>query len=134
MSDVLTPAQRSFCMSRNKGTDTKPEVILRKALWRLGLRYQIRSKLPGKPDIVLPRWKAVVFIDGCFWHGCPDHFQEPRQNAAFWRTKLSKNRARDRQVNEELSAAGWRVYRIWEHEVRSDVAGCAMRLRRKLLS
>lgn len=128
MADVLTPAQRSYCMSRNRGTDTKPEVSLRQALWRLGLRYRVKSRLPGKPDIVFPGAKTVVFVDGCFWHGCPDHFQQPQQNASFWRTKVERNRARDKQVGDELVASGWRVLRVWEHEVRADVTGCAERL------
>lgn len=133
MSDVLTPAQRSFCMSRNRGTDTKPEVLLRKALWRLGLRYRLNSRLPGKPDLVFPGSRSVVFVDGCFWHGCPEHFQAPQANASFWHEKLARTRSRDIQVNDALPADGWTVLRVWEHEVRGDVASCAAALKISLL-
>ena len=80
--------------------------------WRRG------SKLVGKPDFVFPKLKLAVFVDGCFWHGCPKHGTKPRQNAQFWREKIARNRARDRLVNRTLRALGWRVLRIWEHELR----------------
>lgn len=115
-------------MSRNRGTNTKPEVRLRKALWRLGLRYRVNSELAGRPDIVFPGSRAVIFVDGCFWHGCPEHFSQPKQNAIFWKKKLARNRARDIEVNEALAAAGWRVFRVWEHEVRAGAESCALKL------
>lgn len=132
MSDVLTPAQRSFCMSRNRGKDTKPEILLRKALWRRGLRYRLHSELPGKPDLVFPGQRAVVFVDGCFWHGCPEHFQPPRTNAEFWREKIAATQRRDIRTGEKLTAAGWAVFRVWEHEIRADLAGCAARIGKRL--
>lgn len=121
MTDVLTKSQRSFCMSRIRGKDTKPEVALRKALWSLGYRYRLNSKLPGKPDLVFPRYRAVVFIDGCFWHRCPKHFQMPKNNRQFWYEKISANVLRDKKVTKQLEEDGWKVSRIWEHEVKSDL-------------
>ena len=98
MSDVLSRAQRSYCMSRIRGRDTSPEVRLRKELWRRGLRYRLSSKLPGKPDLVFPACQTAVFVDGCFWHRCPQHFTAPRSNADFWRRKVDANVERDRRV------------------------------------
>lgn len=132
MSDVLTKTQRSYCMSRIRGADTQPEVRLRKALWRLGLRYGLSSKLPGKPDLVIPKQKAALFVDGCFWHQCPVHSVRPRTNAAFWKKKLEANVARDRKVTLELRRLGWHVIRIWEHDVRTQPERTAARLIRMI--
>lgn len=121
MTDVLTKSQRSYCMSRIRGKDTKPEVALRKALWSLGYRYRLKSKLPGKPDLVFPGYRTVVFIDGCFWHRCPVHFQMPENNRQFWQDKISANVRRDRKVTQQLEVNGWQVVRVWEHEVKSDL-------------
>ena len=109
-------------MSRNRGRNTKPEVTLRKACFALGMRYVLNSKLPGKPDFVFPQHKVVVFVDGCFWHGCPDHYQAPATRPDFWRGKLLRNKARDASVTQQLNEAGWRVVRVWEHAVKSDLA------------
>lgn len=127
-SDVLTTQQRSFCMSRIRGRDTKAELALRKAAFALGLRYRLRSKLPGHPDLVFPGAKVAVFVDGCFWHQCPRHATYPRNNAAFWAAKISRNVERDRQVDELLKAAGWMVFRVWEHEVDNEPAAVAEHL------
>lgn len=104
-------------MSRIRGTDTQPELALRRALWRAGARYRLRQKLPGKPDLTFRASRVVVFIDGCFWHGCPEHQTQPKTNADFWKTKIGANVARDVQVNAILGAEGWTVLRFWEHEV-----------------
>ena len=120
MADVLTPEQRSFCMSRIRGRDTRPELAIRKGLWSLGYRYRIDMKLPGKPDIVFPRERVVIFIDGCFWHRCPIHYQAPATNPHFWEKKIHRNVERDRLVDRELASQGWKVKRIWEHEVKED--------------
>jgi len=117
-TDVLTRAERSRCMSRIRGHNTKPEVMLRKALWKRGLRYRIHHGLPGRPDIVFPARKIAVFVDGCFWHRCPLHWQAPKSNAEFWEQKIGENQIRDARVNMELEEAGWRVIRIWEHDIR----------------
>lgn len=123
MTDVLTSSQRSYCMSQIRGRDTKPEIALRKALWGLGYRYRLESRLPGKPDVVFPRYRVVLFIDGCFWHKCPEHFQMPKNNREFWNRKLTANVVRDRQIDKQLLEAGWKVIRIWEHQVKTDLVG-----------
>lgn len=106
MTDVLTPKQRSFCMSQIRGRDTKPEIWLRKQLWALGLRYTLESRLPGKPDMVFPRYRVVVFVDGCFWHGCPKHLVKPKTNRSFWLKKINLNRVRDRKVTSGEKGSG----------------------------
>jgi DNA mismatch endonuclease (patch repair protein) len=117
MADVMTSAQRSRCMSRIRGRDTKPETALRSALWKLGLRFRKSTRLRGKPDILFPRERVVVFVDGCFWHRCPEHQTKPASNADFWDRKLSENVARDRRIDALLEADMWTVVRVWEHEV-----------------
>lgn len=125
MADSMTPAQRSRCMSRIRSTDTKPELALRKRLFADGMRFRTRLKLPGKPDIAFTRARLAVFIDGCFWHGCPQHGTSPRSNTDYWSTKLQRNRERDRAIDAELEADGWEVMRYWEHEIKDDLARVA---------
>lgn len=129
MVDVLTPAQRRYCMSRIRAKDTKPETKLRKALWCDALRYRVKNKLPGRPDIVFSRCKTVVFVDGCFWHMCPKHFSMPKKNRAFWKAKLKANADRDREIGKQLRKQGWRVMRFWEHEVVRNLDDCLTRIR-----
>lgn len=122
MADTMTPEQRSRCMAAIKGKDTKPEMTVRRYLFSKGLRYRVNNrKLPGAPDIVLKKYKTVVFVDGCFWHGHEGcrYFRMPRSNTAFWRHKIAMNYARDYANNIELELAGWRVIRIWECEIKS---------------
>ncbi|MEV7969429.1 very short patch repair endonuclease [Sphaerisporangium sp. NPDC088356] len=114
-------AGRSRNMQANKRTDTKPEVVLRSALHRLGYRYRkdLRLELDGvrvRPDIVFTARKVAVFVDGCFWHVCPQHGRQPTVNEWYWTPKLRRNMDRDRRVNAALEASGWRVVRLWEHE------------------
>ena len=119
MADTLTPRQRSERMARIRSTDTKPELALRKALHAQGLRYRLRSKLPGRPDLVFPRYKAVVFVHGCFWHrhaGCKVA-STPKTNISFWTEKFERNVSRDQRVVRELESAGWRVFVAWECEL-----------------
>jgi DNA mismatch endonuclease (patch repair protein) len=118
--DVLTPRQRSHCMSRIRGRHTSPELTLRSALWAAGLRYRLHYGVVGKPDIALPKEKVAVFVDGCFWHGCPLHGVKPKTNSAFWAEKIGKNKLRDEKVDKTLRAEGWRVIRFWEHEVKKE--------------
>jgi DNA mismatch endonuclease, patch repair protein len=132
-SDVLSSKQRSYCMSRIRGRDTKAELSLRKAAFALGLRYRLRSKLPGRPDLIFPSARLAVFVDGCFWHRCPQHATYPRANAEFWDAKIGRNVERDRQVDKILKAAGWAVLRVWEHEVDDAPAAVAERVRKKVL-
>lgn len=116
-TDVLTPSQRSYCMSQIKGRDTKPEILLREALWAMGLRYRLKSKVTGKPDLVFAGAKVAVFVDGCQWHCCPEHWVRPKSNTDFWDGKFKKNQNRDIAVNRLLVEQGWTVLRFWEHEV-----------------
>lgn len=121
MPDVLTPEQRRKCMSSVRGTNTKPELLLRKALWHKGLRYRLKSELPGKPDIVLTRYKIAIFVDGCFWHNCPEHGSLPETNTSFWENKIARNVERDNEVNILLHQNGWMVIRVWEHEIKQSL-------------
>ncbi len=130
MPDVLTKTQRSRCMSAIRGKNTKPELVLRKALWTAGLRYRLRNNLPGRPDIIFPSKKIAVFVDGCFWHRCPEHFQAPEHNAQFWADKIARNVKRDREVEQQLSTMGWRVLRFWEHEILDSPEACVSRIRK----
>lgn len=116
MTDVLTPEQRKFNMSRIRSRNTKPELVIRKKLHAAGFRFRLHRKdLPGNPDIVLPKFKAVILIQGCFWHGhhC-SLFKIPASNVDFWREKISKNRNRDFNNLNMLLEAGWRVLLVWE--------------------
>lgn len=133
MTDIVSKAKRSEMMSRIRSRDTKPERLLRGALWHLGFRYRISPKnVPGRPDIVFKWARLAIFVDGCFWHGCPTHYQRPKNNSRKWRKKLLQNRARDKQVNAMLRTAGWRVIRIWEHSIRKDLDACVMKVGRIL--
>jgi DNA mismatch endonuclease (patch repair protein) len=119
MADIVPPDVRSRMMSGIRARDTRPEVELRSGLHRLGLRFTLNSSLPGKPDIVLPRWRVAVFFHGCFWHGhdCP-LFRMPSTRTQFWAEKIEGNRTRDARVRSELLAGGWRVAVVWECAVR----------------
>lgn len=106
-------------MRRQRRRDTRHEGELRSALHRAGLRFFVDRALPGmrrRGDIVFPLRRVVVFSDGCFWHGCPEHATWPKANAAWWREKIEANVARDRDTDARLAAAGWTVIRVWEHE------------------
>lgn len=127
-------------MQANKSQDTAPELLLRSALHRAGLRYRKNLRpepsLKCKADVVFPRARICIFIDGCFWHGCPEHFHLPKKNAEWWHEKVIDNRARDKKKAEALIALGWEVIRIWEHELTEDniasvVTGVAKMVRRK---
>jgi len=119
MSDILTKAQRSANMSKIRGSGNASTELRLIAVFRaLGITgWRRKHPLVGKPDFVFPQLKLAVFVDGCFWHGCPRHAVQPRQNAKFWREKITRNQARDRLVTRSLRAAGWRVLRLWEHEL-----------------
>lgn len=111
-------------MSQIKGKNTKPEVALRKALWNLGYRYRLNSALPGKPDLTFTSYRTVVFVDGCFWHKCPDHFVQPKTRSQFWADKIENNVLRDQKNNKTLKSQGWHVVRIWEHEIKNSLEDC----------
>jgi DNA mismatch endonuclease (patch repair protein) len=106
-------------MARVKGRNTQPELALRKALWAAGLRYRLHRKLPGTPDLAFVSAKVAVFVDGCFWHGCPQHYSFPATRPEFWAAKLDRNVARDARVDAELTALGWNALRLWEHDIKA---------------
>ena len=132
MVDLMTQEQRSRCMAAIRSRDTKPEMVVRRFLFSKGLRYRVNDhKLPGSPDIVLKKYKTVIFIDGCFWHGhdgCK-YSVLPKTNTEFWENKIQRNKerdireqkelARDYSNNVDLKLAGWHVIRIWECEIKT---------------
>jgi DNA mismatch endonuclease (patch repair protein) len=131
VTDVFDPAQRSAVMRRVKGKDTTPELLVRRALTRLGARYRLHRKdLPGSPDIVLPGRRLALFVHGCFWHGhdCARGARVPKANRDYWTAKVGRNRARDAAARAALETAGWRVETLWECELK-DAAGLEMQLR-----
>jgi DNA mismatch endonuclease (patch repair protein) len=112
---------KSEQMAKVRSRNTGPELALRSTLWRRGFRYRLTPRLPGTPDLCFISERVAVFVDGCFWHGCPLHYTAPVRNADFWKRKLERNVARDAMVNETLTAAGWTVVRIWEHQLTSNL-------------
>ncbi|WP_028452547.1 very short patch repair endonuclease [Chitinilyticum aquatile] len=120
MADIVDKATRSRMMSGIRSKDTKPEMLIRKALHARGFRFRLHVKdLPGKPDLVLPKYKAVIFINGCFWHGhdCR-YFRLPQTRTEFWRAKIEANRKRDQARLAELQQGGWRILVVWECATR----------------
>lgn len=109
---------RSENMSRIRGRDTRPEMVLRKALWRAGCRYRLRSDLPGHPDLVFAGAQLALFVDGCFWHGCPIHYSSPSSRCEFWAGKLRRNVEHDLEVDDSLLDIGWQPFHVWQHELR----------------
>ena len=115
-------------MKRNRRRDSRAELALRSELHRRGLRFRVDMRLRAsgrliRPDVVFTRARLTIFVDGCFWHCCPEHSNMPRANTAYWKPKLARNVARDRAVDAALAAEGWRVLRAWEHEDPVEVAG-----------
>lgn len=129
-----TTPERSRLMARVRRSGTAPEVALRTALRGAGLPYRMDGGggLPGTPDITFRRSRVALFVDGCFWHGCPQHATTPKTNTSFWTAKILRNRERDKQVNRSLKKLGWQVLRLWEHQVRRDVDGLVVRIGRLL--
>jgi DNA mismatch endonuclease (patch repair protein) len=120
MADVLTSEQRRFNMSRIRGRDTKPEMVIRRGLHGQGLRYRLHDRsLPGRPDLVFPKYRAVIFVHGCFWHGhdCP-MFKPPSTRREFWTQKITSNRTRDEAAVAALLELGWRAAIVWECSLR----------------
>ena len=119
MADVFTPEKRSAVMSLIRGSGNKDtELRLMLVFKALGITgWRRKAPVFGKPDFVFSKIKLAVFVDGCFWHACPIHATQPKNNAEFWQAKIARNVARDRLVNRTLRAKGWRVMRIWEHEL-----------------
>jgi len=135
MADKLTPERRSWNMSRIRSKNTKPELIVRSLLHRMGFRFRVNRKdLLGKPDIVLPKYKTVIFVHGCFWHrhkGCKGA-TTPSTRREFWEKKFKDNTNRDKRNRRELKKAGWNVIVLWECEVKADPVGVALDIAREL--
>lgn len=122
MTDKVDKATRSRIMSKIPGKDTKPELVLRRALFSIGYRYRLHVKyLPGKPDLIFPLYKAALFVNGCFWHwhGCK-HSRLPTSNLDYWKEKIAGNQKRDKVNYEKLIFAGWRVLIVWECSLKKD--------------
>jgi len=119
--DKFTKAKRSEIMSRVKNRDSKIEVLFRKELRRSGLRFRKNAtKYFGKPDMVLKKHKVVIFIDSCFWHGCKKHGSIPAVHRSFWAEKIARNVARDKEVSKYYKKRRWKIFRVWEHEIKSS--------------
>lgn len=122
----VTDAATSGRMARQRTRDTNPEIALRRILHARGLRYRLNRPLPGLPrrraDLTFASQRVVVFVDGCFWHGCPEHGTWPKRNDVWWAAKLRRNIERDRETDAYLQAAGWGVLRIWEHDAPEGAA------------
>lgn len=138
MADIFTPAKRSEVMSLIRGRDTKPELALRSMLHHLGYRFTVNGpknkSLPGKPDLVLPKYQTVIFVHGCFWHrhkGCKFAYT-PKTRVAFWTQKFDTNVSRDKAASRALKALGWNVITVWECHTKKDLAALATRLERVL--
>lgn len=126
--DKLTPAQRRHCMSSIRGKDTKPEILVRKGLHARGFRFRLQErKLPGKPDLTLPKYGVAVMVNGCFWHGHEGcrYATKPQSNSEFWDAKIARNRHRDEVTTAHLEALGWTVITVWECELKGKEAARA---------
>ena len=124
MADKMTPSQRHYCMSRIRSKATKPELLVRHWLWSHGYRYRLNVKsVPGKPDIVLRKYRTAIFVNGCFWHGHEDCrlYSVPKSNTDFWIAKVQRNRERDQEEYKALHDAGWQVVVIWECQLKKNV-------------
>jgi len=121
MTDIVSKKKRSEIMSAVRSKDTKIEIAFRKALWKQSFRYSKNSaKYFGKPDLVLKKYKTVIFIDSCFWHGCKKHCRMPATNKKYWLDKIERNKERDKVVNKFYKKSGWRIIRIWEHDLKNN--------------
>ncbi len=130
--DTVSPRKRSEVMRAVRSKETKLEVAFRKAMWRRGFRYRKNpTKLFGKPDLSNRSEKTVVFVDSCFWHGCSRHCRFPSSNKKYWREKIRRNQERDKRVTQYYRTEGWKVYRLWEHQL-SNIETVAEQLIKKI--
>ncbi len=133
MVDRFNKEVRSRIMSKIKGKNTRPELLLRKALFKLGYRYGLNHRfkeLNFKPDLVMVSRKTCIFIDGCFWHKCPNCYKHPKSNKKYWLPKIKRNAERDKEQNRYLKKNGWKVVRIWEHELKNDISKSIKKIER----
>jgi len=121
MADTFSTKKRSQIMQKIKSKNTKLENKIISDLWKKGYRFRRNvTSLYGKPDIAIKKYKIVIFIDSCFWHGCPDHCRMPTSNKPYWENKIKRNKERDKKVVEYFKKKGWNILRIWEHELKND--------------
>lgn len=121
MTDIVSKQKRSEIMSRVKSRDSKIEILFRKELWKAGFRYRKNSgKHFGRPDIVLPEYKMTIFVDSCFWHGCKKHCRIPLVRKSYWTKKITRNTERDKEVSKHYKKQGWKIFRIWEHDLKKN--------------
>lgn len=132
--DNVSPEVRSRTMRAVHARNTAPEVRLRRGLFGQGLRgYRVTPcAVPGHPDIAYTKARLAIFVDGCYWHGCPSHCRRPSSNAEYWNAKIDRNMARDKRMSTTLQRAGWTVVRIWEHEVKENLSAAIERVRGSL--
>lgn len=124
MTDVLTKKQRHYNMAAIHGKDTKPEILVRKFLFSRGFRYRLNHpRLPGHPDLVLRKYRTVIFVNGCFWHGHENckYFRLPKTNIDFWKNKIERNKERDKKEQCQLAAMGWHCITVWECQLKPKV-------------
>ena len=122
--DKLTPAQRRHCMSSIRGKDTKPEILVRKGLHARGFRFRLQErKLPGKPDLTLPKYGVAVMVNGCFWHGHEEckYYRLPKTNVEFWQAKIERNKKRDIEEQHRLASLGWHCITVWECQLKPKI-------------
>lgn len=121
MTDIFSKKKRSEIMSKVRSKDSKIEIEFRKKLWSAGFRYRKNAtKYFGKPDLVLRKYKTVIFIDSCFWHGCKKHGSMPQTRKRFWEAKIERNKQRDKEVSKHYKKTGWKIFRIWEHKIKAS--------------
>jgi len=132
MTDKISKAQRSYVMSRIRSKNTRIELLLRKELTKVGLRYRIHFDLPGRPDIVFSKQRLVIFCDGCFWHGCPKCSHLPQSNKGYWYHKIQGNNIRAKAQCKVLKESGWIVMRFWEHDILWNLDGVVNKIVKKL--
>lgn len=135
MADIFSKETRSKIMSRIRSKNTSPEIKLRKALFNIGYRYSLSHRFKGlnfNPDLVLVSRKTCIFIDGCFWHGCEKCYRPPKSNKKYWVPKIKRNIERDREQDAYLKKNGWKVIRVWEHEINKDLNKTIKKILKKI--
>jgi len=133
MTDIFSKKKRSEIMSKVRSKDSKIEIEFRKKLWKACYRYRKNStKYFGKPDLVLPKYKTVIFIDSCFWHGCKKHGSTPQTRKRFWVTKIERNKERDKEVNRYYKKMTWAFFRVWEHDLKNSLEKTVSKIAKKI--
>lgn len=133
MADTVSKQKRSEIMSRVKSKGSGIEIVFRKELWKNGFRYRKNSsEYFGKPDIVFKKYKTVIFIDSCFWHGCSKHLRMPSSNQKYWKAKINGNKERDREINLYYRKNNWKIIRLWEHDISQRLQKCINLIKKNL--